>query len=105
MLDDIGYALPGKYLIPKVRCLVSKRIGWVALTMVASQVKRQEKCIFSIEPGRHIDLVGIYGKMDDATAKVQQRLADVPLILILVLCMYFCILTRPVVLQFCGSKG
>ena len=74
-----------------------KWIWRVSFTVVITKVKRQEESMSTIQFGSHVSFVGINGKMNNAPTKLQQRLRNIPLVFVLVLAVYFGILTRPMV--------
>ncbi len=105
VLNDIGQAVTGQYLIPQVGGFMSVGTGWVSFAVVVSQIEGQEIGSVTVETGEHIDFVRVGGKVYDATTKVEEGLRDITVVLILVLGMNFGILACPCVFEFHGDDG
>ena len=70
-------------------------VGRIPPAIIVAQVKRKKEGIRPVEFGGHVHFIGIHYKMNHAPAKMQQRLCNVALQLVLVLAVDFCVLPCP----------
>ena len=95
MLNDVSHAFSAEHLVPEVFCFVPKGVRRVSFSVVVALVEGQEKGVFTCQLGGHVYFVGVYGKVHNATPKMQEGLPWVSVVFVLSDALYFGGLSGP----------
>src|SRR5690606_9072002 len=83
VLDDVGETGFGENLLPEVVGLESVGIGRVARAIPVALVEGEEPGVLPLERGAEPHLLVIYGEVDQAAAELEEPLAWVAVVLVL----------------------
>ena len=82
---DVEEAVPLPNFFPQIGCLIAIRIVRVASAGPIALVEREKLSFFALQPSCHVDLVGVYGKVDEcAFLELEDRFVGIAVILVLV---------------------